>query len=210
MFYSNYLNDRADYPDRNAYGHCLTRNDINYKFITILKCASTWSNELLIKECYWKISNFSMTDLDDKINLVILRDPLERWIAAIKHLRRFPSENGVLVDLRDPEKLFSDVNFDPHLNLQVNSLQGLDLKNCIFFRFGPHLESHLLDFLNNMFNYNLQFKSEHSKMNNMNKKNYPVYTTISNFLKTEKYKNILYNYLEPDFELYNTVKFYEK
>jgi hypothetical protein len=151
-----------------------------------------------------------MNDLSNRTNLVILRDPLERWIAALKHLRFNPSETGITVDLDNPDKLFSNVDFDVHLHLQTHALKGLDLSNCIFFKFGPYLESNLLYFLNKKLNYNLTFKGEHSKQRNMHRNNYPLYHTISNFLETEKYRNILHQYLEPDFELYNSVKFYEK
>lgn len=209
MIYNDLI-DSKHYPDRAGYGHCLTLPDINYKFITILKCASTWANELLIQECHWKIDNFSMNDLSAKTNLVILRDPLERWVAALKHLRFNPSETGIIVDINDPDKLFSNVNFDVHLNLQVNALKGLDLANCVFFKFGPQLESDLLYFLNKNCNYNLNLKGEHSKQKNLYKRDYPLYNLISDFLKTEKYKNILFEYLAPDIELYNNVKFYAK
>lgn len=197
-------------PDRPAFGHCIISD--KYKFISIPKCASTYGIELLHIELNWQISNFKTIDLSSKKNLVVLRNPVDRWKSAMLMYFLFP-KLGVHLDLGKPKTIFDNLCFDPHTDLQVNFIKGLDLNNAIFFEFNSSLETTFVNFLEKELSYkNIKLKNKHLDKSKKEKNIIIKKLTeiLDIFLDDVENKQKLYSYLKPDLDLYRSVNFYKK
>lgn len=197
-------------PDRPAFGHCIVTN--NYKFISIPRCASTYGLELFNEELKWEISNFLIIDHSNKTNLIVLRDPIERWKSAMLMYFLFPHLK-VHINLNEPETIFDKLCFEPHTDLQVNFIKNLDLNNAVYFQFNNNLEYNMISFLEKKLGYkNIKFRNKHlekQKKNSdfvMNK----LTEILDYFLQNQDYKKKLLNFLKPDFDFYNNVTFYKE
>jgi hypothetical protein len=112
----------------------------NLVYIPIPKNSSSYIGQLLLKN-NWNIGNFLTTDLTNKQLIILLRDPIDRWISGIaeylcssllKNGRTsddiIKNWNGIVQDL-----VFDQVIFDDHTEKQVYFIQGIPIKNCVFF-----------------------------------------------------------------------------
>ena len=112
----------------------------NLVYIPIPKNSSSYIGQLLLKNG-WGIGNFLTTDLTNKQLIILLRDPIDRWISGIaeylcssllKNGRTsddiIKNWNGIVQDL-----VFDQVIFDDHTEKQVYFIQGIPIKNCVFF-----------------------------------------------------------------------------
>ena len=62
-------------------GQCMSHADSQYMYINIPKNASSWTKPNLLDHS-WEFYNYR-TDNLDKQALVVLRDPVDRWISGI-------------------------------------------------------------------------------------------------------------------------------
>ena len=124
-------------------------------FITIPKNASSIVSWVLIYYLKWEqipLFDKSMT----ANNIVILRDPLERWMSGVAE---FLSRTGfkdlseqVITDmLRNPafdQILINAPYFDEHTIPQVSYLHNLPLPNITFFKLTECIVTDILEYLN--------------------------------------------------------------
>ena len=98
-------------------------NDITY--VHVPKNASSFIKGCLIG-CYgmWRHSE-SLTN--GKENLIVLRDPIERWCSGIAQF----IYNNPTLNLTEQE-IFDQITFDDHTDLQTYFLQGVDLTCATF------------------------------------------------------------------------------
>lgn len=94
----------------------------------------------------WEPTYFLNEPLDDYRKIIILRDPVERWISNC------PAP-GVIIDVAKDKKsiddLFDDIKtwqYDEHAAPQINFIKGLDLSNAIWFFCDNNLSSSLQRF----------------------------------------------------------------
>jgi hypothetical protein len=112
----------------------------NLVYIPIPKNSSSYIGQLLLKN-NWNIGNFLTTDLTNKQLIILLRDPIDRWISGmaeylcsslLKNGRTsddiIKNWNGIVQDL-----VFDQVIFDDHTEKQVYFIQGIPIENCVFF-----------------------------------------------------------------------------
>ena len=146
-------------------GHTLNSGlispDEKYFYINIPKNNSSFiKNEL--SKLDWKFS--SLDDHPSAIPIVILRDPLNRWISGIAeylmmyhinvldHHGYYTEELGFQKLFGDPlalNLLFTTVTFDDHTEKQTLFLQGIqNLNNVIWFKSDSDFSSTFNKFLN--------------------------------------------------------------
>jgi hypothetical protein len=98
------------------------------------KCASMWARAYLAQQTKadgWESTNFLDEPLDDYTKIVIVRDPVERWISTC------PAREIIgNLDSRHLRKVFADLKswqWDEHSAPQFDFIDGLDLSNAVYF-----------------------------------------------------------------------------
>jgi hypothetical protein len=181
-------------------------HDLMYVYIP--KNASSWTKPNL-KDWGWQFYNYHVDKLT-KPALVVLRDPVERWLSGIaEYLTLYHKEMSV--PWLETEKLIFDrICFDDHTEKQIKFLNGLDTDNCTFMmcdrnyreNFSKFISEHLGD--NAYYKYNYQHESESSP----DRKRFKyIFKGLLN--KNPKYLECIRDYYADDYKLIETVKFYE-
>lgn len=190
-----------------VFGECMSKSDTDLMYINIPKNASSWTKPNL-KDWGWEFYNYHTDNLYNKHALVVLRDPVERWISGIaEYMTLYYADS-------DPTKwfdlIFDRVAFDDHTESQVLFLQGINLSNCTFFLCDENFKSNFSDFLNkhDMPNSYHRYENQHVTANS------PERTRFKNIF-TEALKNSKYNqkvewYFEKDYKLLRSIQFYAR
>ena len=193
-----------------VFGECMSHPDHDLMYINIPKNASSWTKNNLL-ESNWEHYNYHTDNLYHKHALIVLRDPVERWLSGIAEYMYLYHLN---LDSAHFSKCFFDivfdrVAFDDHTEQQVLFLEKINFDNCTFFLCGPEYRKSFSQFLNNYgisnnyYNYNYQHVTgdspERKKFQQIFKK------TIEN---NSKYLYNIKSFFSKDYELINLVKFY--
>ena len=109
-------------------------------YIPIPKNSSSYIGQLLLKNG-WDIGNFLTTDLTNKQLIILLRDPIDRWISGMaQYLCSVLLKNGRTSDdiIKNwnsivQDLVFDRIIFDDHTEKQLYFIQGVPRKNCVFF-----------------------------------------------------------------------------
>jgi hypothetical protein len=184
----------------------------NLIYIHIPKNASSWTKTNL-RTLDFEFYNYHFDKIYDtsKTVLVVLRDPVDRWLSGI-------AEYFYLyhVDIDTTEftpsffdVIFDKVSFDDHTERQVYFIKDMNLDQCVFFKFELDYRNKFSKFLSsrgisNQY-YNIPFKhvNEHSPERKKFKQ------IFSQQLTNEKYIQKIRDYFKEDYNLINSINFYE-
>lgn len=201
------------------YGVFVSReNKLGY--IPILKNAHSWGKEFFklnfdCNEVCRKTNNSILVDslkgnvndsiLTEIVNIVILRDPIQRWLAGtVQYLTNF-----VDMDLNSPhiQTLIRDgLVFDYHTSPQFHNLLDVDLNKSVFFMCDNNLENNLNLFCR-MWLRKPVSRMAPSNTHKENPKKDDIYPIMKNFLDTDELlQKKLSKYYERDFSLINQLK----
>lgn len=117
-------------------GECWYHTGIT--FVHIPKNASSFVKGCLINNGWCH----SDTLVNAPMYLVVLRDPLERWLSGMAEYQI----NSNQLDL-DVHTIFNTITFDDHTERQLYFLQNVDYFSTVFLKFGPDLRKNLNKFL---------------------------------------------------------------
>lgn len=200
------------YPTR--YGG-LQSDDHNLVYFPINKNAHTWA------EKFFK-QNFSMdkeiikttenadTILQNKINIVILRDPLLRWLSGITQYLIDSTTIELLDNSIFQQALKDVVCFDNHTGLQIVQLLGIDTEHTVFFNCDKQLEENMYEFSRIWFEKESVSVGQHQVLaQNPNK--VIIYNKIKNIVRNDSLliKRIR-DFYAPDYNLFSMVRFFNK
>jgi len=189
----------------------------NLVYFPIPKNAHTWAEKFFAQnfsmdKVIQKTTENSEIVLKDTINIVILRDPLLRWLSGItQYLIDSPT-----IDLLD-DKLFQTaitdaLCFDDHTGLQIVNLLGIDTERAVFFNCDKNLEENMNTFSKFWFNKETVSVGSHQVMTE-NPEKVAIYNKIKTIARndSELLKRIQHFYA-PDYGLFNKVKsrFFDK
>ena len=126
----------------------------NLVYIPIPKNSSSYIGQLLLKNG-WGIGNFLNTDLTNKQLIILLRDPIERWISGMaEYLCSLLLKNGKTSDdiIKNwnniiQDLIFDRVIFDDHTEKQVYFIQSIPIENCVFFNSAKQPEQAVKQYL---------------------------------------------------------------
>jgi hypothetical protein len=190
-----------------VFGECMSKPDTDLMYINIPKNASSWTKPNL-RDWGWEFYNYHTDKLHNKHALVILRDPVERWLSGIAEYMTLYHVNV------DPtpwlDLIFERIAFDDHTENQVLFLQDININNCTFFLCNQDFKNNFSDFLNknNMPNSYDRYEYQHVSAQS------PERTRFKNIfaqaLENSKYKQQLEWYFEKDYKLIRSVQFYAR
>lgn len=184
----------------------------NAIFVCIHKNAHTWASHLLK-------TNFNFTTglLDrskkfhvtpDKQYIVILRDPIERWVSGFtQYFSKYDPLRAekLLSNETFQELVFDTLRFDSHTNLQVEYLLNIPVNQCIFFKQEDNLETNLSKFLSTLVEGKemlpvTDINAYHRRSTNLYKNR--LGDKITELVHTnERFMDSLIDYTKPDREL---------
>lgn len=193
------------YKDKgHVFGQCMSHPDRDLMYINIPKNASSWIRSVLTN-LKWEQYNY-YTDNLSKPSIVVLKDPIERWLSGMAEYMYLYHRNIDITNLTDSffDIIFDRVSFDDHTEKQILFLENIDLNTCTFFQCNNTLKSRLGHFLNQDFN---SYPNKHVT------KDDPVRSKFRELFlhalkNNSKYQSQLNLYYAKDYNLINSVKFY--
>lgn len=190
-----------------VFGECMSKPDTDLMYINIPKNASSWTKPNL-KDWSWEFYNYHTDNLYDKHALVVLRDPMERWLSGIAEymtLYHVDADPTAWFDL-----IFERIAFDDHTESQLLFLQGINLNNCTFFLCDKNFKSNFSDFLNkhDMPNSYDRYEDQHVTANSPERARFK--NIFAEALKNSKYNQKVEWYFEKDYKLLRSVQFYAR
>jgi hypothetical protein len=210
-----------DYWDHKGhnYSECYYNEKIKNIYINIPKNASTNIKNAITNSDFSGI-NLLQHSFFPKYEsaVVILRDPIDRWISGITtylnhyHINEDSSDNFLNYAKFNHkwffEILFERVSFDDHTEKQIYFLNPFDLSNAYFFYAQDYdlLEYQLTQFY---MGEGVQIKFSTAARNC--RKQDPIHQFFTGFLfdsSNRKYKEKLVNYFKEDYKLINSINFY--
>lgn len=200
-----------------------------YVYIPIKKNASGWGKSYFCDVLGWQMFFDDSVRLVDDNNwkhlsslklhkkLVILRDPVERWTSGIiqfifDNYKGFKIQN--IFDTNFINFLFHRVLFDEHSVPQINYLHNFEIDTCVFFYQNSNLEVNIEDYLSktipnefipipkNLYKNDLFSDKTHIDIE--------LHKKLSTCLLDEYYRSKIERFYKLDYDLINSVKFYEK
>ena len=208
-------------------GRCTSENDTDYIYVPLPKCASRYTMQILNYMCGWtETGNFLLNkELSEKKKIVVVRDPLERWLSGIVH--HFHLRDIDMVDENVPY-IFNQLVLDPHTELQVKYLEGLDTDQCVFFLLDDTYKDKLKHFIVNVLNKNYTFWNKRGEDNPYwgavtTEKNKLLWhnttdgkphkkhnlTRLKNHIDNPEYMQRVQKYLAPDYAFIQSLEFYK-
>ena len=127
---------------RHPYGQSVRLGE--HFYVPIPKCASSWCTEI-----WGQGQPFDFLAHEHDLDaVVILRDPIERWIAGFAQCQvgNDPNWEGHWERL-GWDWVFDTVVFDNHTEPQVSFLAGIDFDRTTWFRMDDHLTVHMLSWM---------------------------------------------------------------
>lgn len=207
--YISKLDHYWQHRDHN-FGHCLI-NDVNdIAYVNIPKNATNWAKDNL-SALGWRHSNFIKYPeiAKDRQFMVILRDPVDRWIAGVAEffvryhsgIRNF---DGNLLDI-----IFSCVTLDDHTEKQGLFLNGLENNQLIFFNCDSNLRQNMGLFLHTKGTNNTLDSTRYVYQTDEVAPQYFYKTEFKKIINDNpQYLEQLKKHFEQDINLFNTVNFY--
>lgn len=200
-------------PKGHVFGSCMSHRDSDLMYVNIPKNASSWTKPNL-QDLGWITYNYHHDHMYHKHALIVLRDPVERWLSGIcEYFTLYHRDadvtqiNQLTIDL-----IIDQVTFDDHTERQVYFVEGLDPKRCTFFNcdsdyrlyFGQFLKNQGID--NKYHKYNYQHTTENREDGDMTRSNYKK--IFQPLLENSKYLERIKSHYKKDYELINSIQFY--
>ena len=181
--------------------------DSPYMYVHVPKNASSWTKPNL-QDYGWEFYNYK-TDNLNKHALIVLRDPVDRWISGIAEFLTlyhptFSLDSSELIDI-----IFDRITFDDHTERQVYFLEGIDTKSATFFWCDENYRKNFSNFISEHYGpnkydrYDYQHVSENSPERKKFKKIFSDHIS-----KNSKYLDRIRDHFHQDYNLINKVKFY--
>lgn len=195
-----------------VFGECMSHPDTDLMYINIPKNASSWTKPNLI-DWGWEFYNYHTDNLYHKHALIVLRDPIDRWLSGIAEYMYLHHRDLDLAHVSNSflNLVFDRIAFDDHTDSQVLFLQDLDLSNCTFFWCNEGYRENFSHFLNVKSMPNKYYNYEYQHVTN----NEPIRSKFKKIFRQALENNSKYNqklqwYFAKDYNLINSVKFYAR
>lgn len=188
-------------PLGHTLGECWYNGRITY--IHIPKNASSFVKGCLINNG-WQHSN---TFVESEKYIVVLRDPLDRWLSGMAQFQ----VNSNQLDL-DVHTIFNTVTFDDHTETQYYFLKHIQtaptVENTTFLKFGPDLRKNLNKFM--LANGYAKGVEGIPNINARDSVKQELMNRLQQFMDIHpEFKTCIREHFAVDYNLYEYVKFYD-
>lgn len=191
-----------------VFGECMSHPDSDLMYVNIPKNASSWTKPNLL-DWGWKAQNYH-TDQLDKTAIVVLRDPVDRWLSGIAEYLALYHPNFGNGEWTEHvfDIIFDTITFDDHTEQQVKFLQGLDTDRCVFFRCDQLYRQDFSKFLNEqgMANRYHRYEYQHVSENDPVRHNFKELFKAT--IQNSKYLDNVKRHFAADYDLINSIKYY--
>lgn len=193
-------------------------------YVQIPKNASCWfKHHFMPANAYNYYTNGF--DNNEHLALVVLRDPIERWISGLgQYLIGFTPDHKFYIDNIDWEVATTQVVFDEHTQPQHDFIANLSHNNIVWFKCDNNLPINFIDFIKK-YNIDVKLLDEKDDVTNIfnitkkvqatliKKYQAPAQQTvvdkvISKLNENPKYLDRIKEFYLDDYKLYNTVPYY--
>lgn len=206
---------------------CYTTHSV-YIFVHLPKCASTWMRTSMEPGFYqynWKYNTIAYPPASDdgpgmasrmegriqsmhKKFFTALRDPIERWISAMAQAKIALNTNISW------EQVVEQTVYDIHTEPQVSFLDGLDTNDVTWFYVDKNLQTNYHHYIMNhqpvLSLPSMDGANPYNETAKRNVAHQKCKQDCIDFLnKHSKYKEYLRDFYKADYDLINTVSFYE-
>jgi len=194
-------------------------NTCNLAYIPIPKNASSYATHYFKDVLKWQLGcDEAIRQIDHNYfklwscikhqrKIVILQDPLTRWIKGI-------SQFAININLNNRELLdflFTYVDFDDHTTPQVNYIHNLDTDDIDFFKLDENLDLNLNTYLASKIpnEYIVIPKNLYKNKTKEGSRKYLLQNKLKSIIdNNESIKQKIVNYYVDDYKLLNNIKFY--
>lgn len=200
-------------PRGHTFGTCMSHPDTDLMYVNIPKNASSWTKPNL-KDLGWEFYNYHYDHLN-KHAMVVLRDPIDRWLSGICEYFTLYHRNIDTTQFTPAfyELVMDQITFDDHTEKQVYFLEGLDPAKCTFFYCNEHYRTSFSQFLKNQ-NVNARDYSRYEYQHTTEDRNDGDQTRarfkelFKPLLSNEKFAARLKDHFSLDYKLIQSVSFY--
>lgn len=179
-------------------------------YINIPKCASSWIKPKLIQLDFHE-ANYHQDNLYHKHSLVVLRDPLERWLSGVCEYFSLYHSDLDLSEARRPfyELVLDLVTLDEHTKRQAYFITDLDPARTTYFYCDKNFKHNFSQYLNShdLGNQFAQHEYLHTTEQDPTKTYFRSF--FKQFLNNEKYVQHIKNHYRMDYELIRSVTFWK-
>jgi hypothetical protein len=199
----------ATWASSHVYGQCSINHTKKLMYIKIPKCASSWCDQYLANlgstslDNTWHGGNFTDPLLSDYQPIVILRDPIQRWISVMPAREKLPTVMKSESELASIRSHLKDFLVDEHLAPQTDFISGVDLSRAVFFWCDDNLDKKFSEFIG---------QSELGNVAVPEKLNVGPEDTVKQcwqlLLERDDFRNEFTNLYQNDYKLISGTKFY--
>jgi hypothetical protein len=193
------------------YGECMSHSESDLMYVHIPKNASSWTKPNL-QDWGWQFYNYHLDGLN-KTAIVVLRDPVERWLSGIaEYFTLYHNQFKTSSCMTEISNIvFDRITFDDHTEKQVKFIQGLNTDNCIFLWCDCNYSKKFSQLISEKIGSNRYHSYEYQHVS----ENSPDRKYFRNWFKTileqePRYLEQVKRYFRQDYELIEQVKFYDR
>jgi hypothetical protein len=202
-------------PRGHVFGTCMSKPNLDLMYVNIPKNASSWTKNNLLDQ-HWEFYNYHQDQFHHKHVMVVLRNPVERWLSGICEYFTIYHRD---IDTSQFTQAFYDllieqITFDDHTEKQVYFIEGLDPSKTTFFWCDKDYRLHFSQFLRNQgipgaaryANYDFQHTTE-DRLDGDTRRS--IFKTIfKHLVDNPVYLEKIKQHYAPDYKLISKVKFW--
>jgi hypothetical protein len=189
-------------------------------YVNIPKNASSWVSLQFNQGVNHDAENINYYDIVDLAQcrfIVVLRDPLDRWVAGMTQMiytepcQLFDQVNNMHIDTFDWELVMEKIEYDNHTQKQVDFIYNIPRNQLVWLKFDDQLKD---NFINLMLSYGCDVEIKKSDKDNITPKNSAKNSVMdkifSKLTQHSEYSQKIVDHYHEDYDLFNTVSFYNK
>ena len=193
------------------YGEGVINHHKKLCYFHIPKCASMWMRDYLRRlgaqsDEPWVYCNFTRNDTAGYRPLILLRDPVTRWVSNCPAVDKIVQEAQVPAQIDHIFDNLAEWMQDEHSSPQSDFIAGLDLDQAVFFKCDKNLSRNVEHFLRQQ-----GFDMPAPVPQNVSERSEQYVSATQawrGILDTPKYQQVFQKYFAQDYELIQNVTFY--
>lgn len=201
------LNRRWSYKGYD-FGQCCVDDTNKLVYVNIPKNATNWMHNI-VYSMDWRDSNVYNEDLSKYHALVILRNPIERWVSGVAEYIKLYHKNIEKLDDSMWQIISDIIAIDDHTDKQVYFVNTLSIENVTFFQCDENLSNSVQQFFQAM---NIDIKKRHLDpyyVTDKNSQNYKIIEQIKQKISDDiLVKRKLNKFFQEDIDLIKSVLFF--